>query len=430
MTDRWWAEVARIIGLVLAALMLGWLSGYVLLFLWLATLGYLIYHLVYIQRLEHWLRTGAGPPPRAGSGIWSEGFYQLQRMRQHHWRRKRTITQYLQRFRELTAAMPDATVVMRVGGEIEWFNEAAGRMLGLRSPQDVGQRIGNLVRHPSFAQHLRARRFSEPVEFPSPMHADMTLSVSIVPYGHEQLLLVGRDVTRLHRLERTRRDFVANVSHELRTPLTVIGGFLESLGEWEESLSADARYSMQLMEDQARRMRHIVDDLLLLSRLETNERPPRQTVVAMPALLQTLCAEAKGLSGSKHEIVLEAESDLLLRGAEEELHSAFTNLVSNAVRYTPVGGRITLRWFADARGAYFQVEDTGEGIAPQHIPRLTERFYRVDVGRSRQTGGTGLGLAIVKHVLERHQAQLRVESELGRGSCFSCDFPASLIVRQ
>src|SRR3569832_2687745 len=188
------------IGLVVAAVLLGWLSGHMLLILWLVTLGYLVFNLLHIQRLEHWLRVGAGPPPRGSSGIWNEVFYQLQRMRLHHWRRKRTMMQYLLRFRELTAAMPDATVVLRGVCEIEWFNEAAGRMLGLRSPQDVGQRIGNLVRHPSFAQHLRARRFSEPVEFPSPMHADMTLSVSIVPYGHEQLLLVGRDVTRLHRI--------------------------------------------------------------------------------------------------------------------------------------------------------------------------------------------------------------------------------------
>lgn len=430
MTERWWSEVARIVGLVVVALVLGWLSGHLLLFLWLGTLGYLITHLVFIQRLEHWLRTGAGPPPRGGIGIWSEIFYQLQRMRQIHWRRKRTITQYLHRFRELTAAMPDATVVLRIGGEIEWFNEAAGRMLGLRSPQDAGQRIGNLVRHPGFVQHLRAKRYSDPIEFPSPVQAGMTLSVSIVPYGHEQLLLVARDVTRLHRLEHTRRDFVANVSHELRTPLTVIGGFIESLGDWEQSLSSDARHSLQLMEDQTRRMRHIVDDLLLLSRLETDERPARQEVVYVPALVQLLYAEATSLSGGKHDISAEVQSDLLLRGAEEELHSAFANLVSNAVRYTPAGGRVRLRWFADARGAHFQVEDSGEGIAPQHIPRLTERFYRVDVGRSRQTGGTGLGLAIVKHVLERHQAQLRIESTLGQGSCFACDFPVSLIVKQ
>ena len=430
MTGPWWPEFGRMIGLVVAAVLLGWLSGHMLLILWLVTLGYLVFHLLHIQRLEHWLRVGAGPPPRGSSGIWNEVFYQLQRMRQHHWRRKRTMMQYLQRFRELTAAMPDATVVLRVGGEIEWFNEAAGRMLGLRSPQDVGQRIGNLVRHPAFVQHLRSRQYSDPVEFPSPVNADMTLSVNIVPYGQEQLLLVAPDVTRLHRLERIRRDFVANVSHELRTPLTVIGGFLETLNDSEESLSPDARRSLQLMEEQARRMRHLVEDLLLLARLETDERPPRQAVVAMSVLLQVLYGEARSLSAGRHIIELEATPDLSLLGAEEELRSAFINLISNAVRYTPQGGRITLRWYADADGAHFEVQDTGEGIAAHHIPRLTERFYRVDVGRSRQTGGTGLGLAIVKHVLERHHAQLRVESELGRGSGFICDFPENLIVRK
>ncbi len=415
--------------LAVAALLLGWLSGQVLFFLWLATTGYLIAHLLHVHRLEQWLRTGAGPPPRGGTGIWSEVFYQLQRMRQHHWRRKRTMTQYLQRFRELTAAMPDATVVLRTGGEIEWFNEAAGRMLGLRSPHDAGQRIVNLVRHPHFVDYLRERRFADPVEFPSPVNGDLVLSANVVPYGHEQLLLVARDVTRLHRLERTRRDFVANVSHELRTPLTVVRGFLEMLEDSRDDLSEEDLRSLHLMEEQARRMQRIVDDLLLLSRLETDERPPWRTRVAVPSLLEIITAEARALSAGKHTIQLEADPGLSLRGGEEELRSAFANLVINAVRYTPEGGTIHVRWYADAEAAYFQVSDTGVGIAPHHIPRLTERFYRVDVARSRQTGGTGLGLAIVKHVLERHEAHLQVESKVGQGSVFTCHFPLLLTTR-
>ncbi len=416
-------------GLIVAALLLGWLSGHVLFFLWLFTTGYLIAHLLRIRRLERWLSSGAGPPPHGGSGVWGEVFYQLQRMRQHHWRRKRTVTQYLQRFRELTAAMPDATVVLRTGGEIEWFNEAAGRMLGLRSPHDIGQRIANLVRHPVFIEHLRARHFTDPVEFPSPVNLDLVLSVSVVPYGQEQLLLVARDVTRLHRLERTRRDFVANVSHELRTPLTVLRGFVEMLEDGRENLTDEERRSLNLMDEQAKRMERIVNDLLLLSRLETDERPPRRGPVAVPALLELLNSEARAMSGTRHNIKFEVDAALSLRGGEDELRSAFTNLVSNAVRYTPEGGNIRIRWYADAQGAYFQVRDTGMGIAAHHIPRLTERFYRVDVARSRQTGGTGLGLAIVKHVLERHEAQLHVESTVGRGSVFTCHFPVSLVVR-
>lgn len=416
-------------GLIAAALLLGWLSGQVLFFLWLVTTGYLITHLIYIHRLEQWLRTGAGPPPRGGAGLWGEVFYQLQRMRQHHWRRKRRVAQYLQRFRELTAAMPDATVVLRTGGEIEWFNEAAGRMLGLRSPQDAGQRIVNLVRHPHFGEYLRERQFTDAVEFPSPVNGDLVLSANVVPYGQEQLLLVARDVTRVHRLERTRRDFVANVSHELRTPLTVVRGFLEMLEDGRDNMSEEDLRSLRLMEEQTRRMQRIVDDLLLLSRLETDERPPWRTLVAVPTLLNIITAEARALSAGKHTIHLDADAGLSLRGSEEELRSAFTNLVINAVRYTPEGGTIQIRWQADAEGAYFQVSDTGVGIAPHHIPRLTERFYRVDVARSRQTGGTGLGLAIVKHVLERHEAHLHIESKVGRGSVFVCRFPPSLTAR-
>lgn len=416
------------VGLLVAALVSGLVSGHVLLFLWLVTTGYLAWNLYKLQRLETWLSTGAGPPPRGGQGVWGEVYYQLYRLRQHHRRRKRTIAQYLHRFREFTAAMPDATVVLRPSGEIEWFNEAAGRLLGLRAPQDIGQRIINLVRHPIFIQHFRAQRFGDPVEFPSPDDEGMILSVSVVPYGREQLLLVARDNTRLHKLEQVRRDFVANVSHELRTPLTVISGFLETLADNPETRAQDRQHALELMSQQTTRMQHIVEELLLLARLETDQRPARQEEVAVPALLHTLHDEAQTLSGGKHDIRLEAERDLHLRGNPEELRSAFTNLVSNAVRYTPPGGHIVIRWYGDGAGAHFQVEDTGVGIAEHDIPRLTERFYRVDAARSRQSGGTGLGLAIVKHVLERHDATLEISSKLGVGSTFSCSFPPAAVV--
>ena len=429
MTNPWVAELTLVAALLGAALVLGWINGHVVLLVWLVTVGYLIFHLYKLYRLENWLSTGAGPPPRGGQGVWGEVYYQLYRLRQHHRRRKRTLAQYLHRFREFTAAMPDATVVLRTSGEIEWFNEAAGRLLGLRAPQDIGQRIMNLVRHPIFTQHFRAQRFGDSVEFPAPDDENMILAVSVVPYGKEQLLLVARDNTRLHKLEQVRRDFVANVSHELRTPLTVISGFLETLADFPRIDSKDRKHALQLMSQQTARMQHIVDDLLLLSRLETDQRPVRLEQVAVPDLLATTVDEAKTLSGGRHDIRIEMERDLHLHGNPEELRSAFTNLVSNAVRYSPEGGTITIRWFADARGAHFQVQDTGVGIAEHDIPRLTERFYRVDTARSRQSGGTGLGLAIVKHVLERHAATLEISSVLGAGSTFSCDFPSSEILR-
>lgn len=430
MINPWLAEITLIAGLLAVALLVGLLSGHVLLVVWLATVGYLGYHLYKLRRMEHWLSTGAGQPPRGGQGAWGEVYYQLYRLRQHHRRRKRTLAQYLQRFRELTAAMPDATVVLRTGsGEIEWFNSAAGRLLGLRAPQDIGQRIMNLVRHPVFIRYFYGQRFSDPVEFPSPVNQALMLSVSLVPYGKEQLLLVARDNTRLHKLEQVRRDFVANVSHEMRTPLTVIGGFLETLVDDPDTRPQDRQHALQLMGEQTRRMQHIVDDLLLLSRLETDQRPVGRERVEVPAMLNTLCDEAKTLSGGKHDIRLRAEAGLCLQGNAEELRSAFTNLVSNAVRYTPAGGEIEIRWFADEAGAHFQVRDNGVGVAEHDIPRLTERFYRVDAARSRQTGGTGLGLAIVKHVLERHNGVLHVASVLGVGSTFSCDFPSVAVVR-
>ena len=429
MTNPWVAELSLVAALLAAALLLGWINGHVMLLVLLVTVGYLAFHLYKLYRLENWLSTGAGPPPRGGQGVWGEVYYQLYRLRQHHRRRKRSLAQYLHRFREFTAAMPDATVVLRTSGEIEWFNEAAGRLLGLRAPQDIGQRILNLVRHPVFTQHFRAQRFGDSVEFSAPNDEGMILAVSVVPYGKEQLLLVARDNTRLHKLEQVRRDFVANVSHELRTPLTVISGFLETLADFPRIGSQDRQHALQLMSQQTVRMQRIVDDLLLLSRLETDQRPVRQEQVAVPDMLQTLYEEAKTLSGGQHEIRLEVENDLHVHGNQEELRSAFINLVSNAVRYTPAGGTITIRWFADAGGAHFQVRDTGGGIAEHDIPRLTERFYRVDTARSRQSGGTGLGLAIVKHVLERHDAELEITSKLGAGSTFSCDFPSTAILR-
>ena len=429
MINPWVAELSLVAALLAAALLLGWINGHVMLLVWLVTAGYLAFHLYKLYRLENWLSSGGGQPPRGGQGVWGEVYYQLYRLRQHHRRRKRTLAQYLHRFREFTAAMPDATVVLRTGGEIEWFNEAAGRLLGLRAPQDIGQRIMNLVRHPVFTQHFRAQRFGDSVEFPAPDNEGMILSVSVVPYGKEQLLLVARDNTRLHKLEQIRRDFVANVSHELRTPLTVISGFLETLADFPRIRSEDRQHAVQLMSQQTARMQHIVDDLLLLSRLETDQRPVRQEQVSVPDLLLILRDEAETLSGGQHEIRLEAERDLNLQGNPEELRSAFTNLVSNAVRYTPAGGKIIIRWFADGGGAHFQVQDTGVGIAEHDVPRLTERFYRVDTARSRQSGGTGLGLAIVKHVLERHDAALEISSHLGVGSIFSCTFPSSAILR-
>lgn len=426
MSNSWSAEIWRIIGLLVIGLVVGLIFDYVLISLFLSTLFYLAWHIYNLVRLDRWLRQGKKSDlPQAG-GVWGEIYYQLHRLQQRNRKRKRKLAAQLNRFQESTAAMPDAMVVLNEIGGIEWWNEAATRLLGLRSPQDLGQRIDNLVRFPAFTQYLAADNFSERVEMPSPNDDRIMLSVQIISYGNNQRLFVARDVTPLHRLEQIRRDFIANVSHELRTPLTVMVGFLETILDADSDIAKSWGRSLHLMQQQAQRMQRIVEDLLLLSRLESNQKVTNETEVQVPPLLFAIREEALALSGDKrHRIELNIDSDLWLKGSETELRSAFSNLVFNAVQYSPADATIYLYWHAENDHVYFSVRDTGIGIAAHHIPRLTERFYRADTGRSRENGGTGLGLAIVKHVLNRHQAQLQIESEVGKGSKFTCVFPRS-----
>jgi len=288
---------------------------------------------------------------------------------------------------------------------------------------DARQPITNLVRQPEFVSYVLARDFSAPLELATARGDGMVLSVQLVPYEDSSWLLLSRDVTQATRLEAVRRDFVANVSHELRTPLTVLVGFLETLRDPGHDLGQSGRY-LELMDEQARRMQRILDDLLALSTLESAPEPPGDERVSMDGVLQRVRIEVEALSAGNHRVRLDATPGYDLLGSEPELVSAFANLASNAVRYTPAGGEIRLEWRAGPDGATFAVEDSGIGIEPEHIPRLTERFYRVDRGRSRATGGTGLGLAIVKHALARHQATLQIKSEPGKGSRFSARFPA------
>lgn len=431
MHPGWIRELWYIAGLALTFLIIGLIAGHALFFLLLAVLGYLLWHVLNVLRLQHWLRDSKKLQPPVSKGVWGEVFNDLYRLQVRDRKRKRKLARLLNRFQEATSALPDATAVLSDRGDIEWFNDAAQKLLGLRTPGDVGHRVANLVRHPHFIEFLQAGDYTKSVEIPSPVDNGILLTVFIVPYGKEKRLLVARDITRLHHLEQVRRDFVANVSHELRTPLTVINGFLETLSEDAVECPPPWQRSLQLMRQQASRMQNIVNDLLMLSKLETGQSAHTKQSVAVPEILQTLLREARALSAERaHRIELEVDTSLWLQGNHDELHSAFSNLVFNAIQYTPAQGSIGIRWFADAQGAHLVVSDTGEGIAPHHLPRLTERFYRVDAGRSRQSGGTGLGLAIVKHVLNRHGAQLRIHSELGKGSTFTCDFPVDLVLPQ
>lgn len=426
MSKPWVAEFWRYILLMGVSLIVGGLIDSYAVGLFLGSTAYLGWNLFNLHRLDRWLERGRKLQPPEAPGLWGEVFYHLYQMQKRNRSRKRKLKAYLKRFRESTAVTPDATVVLGGSGEILWWNAAATRLIGLKHPHDVGQRLINLIRIPAFTEFCASGEYENTLEFPSPKDASIQLSVRVVPYGKNQLLVVARDITRLHRLEEMRRDFVANVSHELRTPLTVIHGFLETMEEADDEWSRHWARSLGLMLQQSERMERIVEDLLMLSRLETDERPSYTATVDVAGMIEEIAEEARALSGSRgHHIVVECDRGQLLEGSAKELRSAFSNLVFNAVQYTPEGESITLSWLGDEEGALFRVQDRGEGIAPQHIPRLTERFYRVDVGRSRERGGTGLGLAIVKHVLTRHGGHLEIDSVLGEGSIFTCRFPTA-----
>ncbi len=345
---------------------------------------------------------------------------------------RRKLVAMLRAYRALADALPDAVIVAeRESQRIAWFNPAATRLLDLRSPRDIDAPLGERLQAWPIARWLAAGRMAEPLgDLQSPLDSSVRLSLRLVPYSDDLWLLIVRDVTRLVRLEHMRRDFVANVSHELRTPLTVLHGYLEMLSESGPGPAEHDEWTpiVAEMQRQSQRMTQLVEDLLTLSRLESRDTLPEDTV-AMAPMLSTLRREAEALSQGAHAITVEDLAQLDLCGSQHELHSAFSNLVSNAVRYTPAGGRIAIRLERSADGgAELSVSDSGQGIAAEHLPRLTERFYRVSTSRSRESGGTGLGLAIVKHVLGLHQAHLEVESSPGEGSRFSCVFPPGRVL--
>lgn len=423
-----WFELWRIVGLALLALVLGWMVGAPLVCLLIAAAAYIAWSLFNLRRLLRYLRGGEATELPAASGWWGEAFDELYRQQRRNRRRRQRARELINRFRESTDAMPDGTVVTDDEGVIQWWNQTAASLFGLHAPRDTGQRISNLVRHPRFVSYMDRGEFSRPVVFPAPVDSSRSLSVTVVPYGNQQRLLMIRDITRELRLEGMRRDFVANISHELRTPLTVIAGFVETLRTAEDECAARWGRTLELMQQQSDRMTSLVEDLLTLARLEHSEAPA-EAIVPVPDLLEALHREAGALSGGRgHRIALESDPNLYLRGAARELDSAFKNLITNAVHYTPAGGEISIRWWGDAEGAHFAVKDSGIGIAAQHIPRLTERFYRVEAGRSRESGGTGLGLAIVKHVLMRHGGRLEIQSRPREGSLFVCHFPPERVL--
>lgn len=392
----------------------------------------LVHHLTHLQRLAAWVRAPIGTPVPYGAGIWGEVFSALHRRSGTASDRHAQLAAALARFTDAAQAMPDGVVILTAENEIAWVNRAAEVHFGLDSRRDIGAPITNLVRDPEFVSYLAAREYAEPLLLRGLRAPDQSVSAQAVPFGAEQKLILSRDVTHFERLDNVRRDFVANVSHELKTPLTAVVGFIETLRDDRHSLTPDdTERFLALASEQALRMQRLVEDLLTLSRLETAAAPAIEEEVDVSALLAEVIRDAQALSAGRHSISLEAGAPARLLGSHSELRSAFVNLATNAVRYTPAGGRIAIRWQTgrDGSGA-FSVEDNGIGIDAGHIPRLTERFYRVDRGRSRESGGTGLGLAIVKHVLTRHDARLEIESAPGRGSAFTARFPATRVLAQ
>ena len=407
---------------------LGWFAGSV----WAGISGalalYLAWNLWQLRELWFWLQHRSVADPPHAAGLWGDVVAQVVRLHRRKRFHKERLTRLFRELRRSTAAMPDGVIMLDPQGEIVWFNRKAGELLDLSRRADLGIRIDNLVRHPDFVKYLHSGQYSLPlvvrIDAPNERH----LAFQLISYGEDQRLLMLRDVTREVRLEQMRKDFVANASHELRSPLTVVAGYLETFGG--DPNLGELAAPIAEMRRQTDRMTRIVEDLLALSRFEANDAPIKGQpidVVAMAALLRK-----DVLARPTHPRIVEVatDSDAWLVGDEAMVQSAFSNLVDNAAKYTPPEGSMLIRWWTDDEGAHFSVRDTGPGIPAEHIPRLTERFYRVDPGRSRETGGSGLGLAIVKHALHRHGGRLDIESIAGRGSTFTCHFPPERILER
>ncbi|PJE44248.1 MAG: PAS domain-containing sensor histidine kinase [Pseudomonas sp.] len=424
--------IRRLLLLVSVCLLLGLITGEYAWALVIGLAGYLGWHLQQLLRLHKWLRTRQGDEaPPDGYGLWGEVFDSIYHLQRRDQKVRGRLQAVIDRVQESTAALKDAVIMLDRDGNLEWWNIAAEKLLGLKTPQDSGQQITNLVRDPRFIEYFENHNYIEPLELPSPVSDRLRLQFHITQYGNREHLMLVRDITRLFQLEQMRKDFVANVSHELRTPLTVISGYLETLLDNVEDVNPRWLRALQQMQQQGGRMQNLLNDLLLLAKLEATDYPSDNQPVAVDLLLLSIKNDAQALSGERHHrISLEADPHLKLKGSETELRSAFSNLVFNAVKYTPDEGSIQIRWWGDEQGAHLSVLDSGLGIEAKHLPRLTERFYRVDSSRASNTGGTGLGLAIVKHVLLRHRARLDITSTLGKGSTFTCHFPTLQMVRR
>lgn len=417
-------ELVGIASLFVLALLIGGFSGY---WAWGLLLAFCLYLARNLFHFIHFLKLVRSPkliPTQPPFGVWGDiydAYFEKLYREKRHIKRLRSETAQVQQAMNL---LPDAHISLTRKFRIEWVNHSAEALLGLRQ-SDVGQKITNLLRQSEMLHYLQSGDFDDSVEFYASIESTRRLSAQIVPYFEKHYLLIIRDITDEHNLAKIRRDFVANASHELRTPLTVLSGYLELMLDQREHLDALWHEPLAQMHSQSIRMQNIINDLLTLSNIESDTAMTDMQSIDVVAMLKVLQTDATSLSDGRHQIEFEYKTDACIQGRAEPLRSVFVNLISNAVRYTPEGGRIWVRWYQHSDHLIFEVQDTGIGIAREHIPRLTERFYRVDTARSRGIGGTGLGLAIVKHIIEKHRAKLVINSRLQVGSTFRCEFPIS-----
>ncbi|WP_305423078.1 phosphate regulon sensor histidine kinase PhoR [Photobacterium leiognathi] len=424
----WKKLVWELILFYLPWIILGMIFVHLPWFLLAATWIQLIWHFHNQLKMSDWLWKDRSLTPPSGSGSWEPLFNGMYRLQQRNRRRRKELTTLIRRFRNGAESLPDAVVVFRSEGNIVWCNKLAQQLLGLRWPDDAGQPISNLLRSPDFVRYLSRQSFDTPLEITSPMNYDRTLELRIMRYTEGEYLMAVRDVSQLKQLEGMRRNFFANVSHELRTPMTVLQGYLEMSSDPDMLVGPMWDRAHGVMTEQLARMNALVEQLLTLSKIEAAPTIELEDEVDVPAMLDILEKEAVSLSGDKNQqISFDVDHSLKVLGDDDQLRSAISNLVYNAVKHTPADADINVRWYRVANGARLEVTDSGEGIAAQHIHRLTERFYRVDKARSRETGGSGLGLAIVKHALSHHDSHLEIESELEKGSTFSFTLPSRLV---
>ena len=432
MIDIRWKAALFICALSIVSVFL-WLISSLVTALVVFTLGLLLYvarHIYWIHQLNTWLQTPDLRQVPEGSGLWEDVYSSLLKYERNNMLKQTELNSALERFQIVANAIPDGLVILSAANTIEWCTSHAEYQLGLNLETDKNLPIVNLLRSSHFIAYLYNEVYDEPFKLKDIKSTESTLEIWLIPLATKQKLLISRDITQIEKVDAMRRDFIANVSHELRTPLTVVGGFIETLSDMEGAIPSNIRSYFGMMQDQTTRMRRLIEDLLTLSHIESNTQAPDNNPINMSMLMNMLLNDANALSQGKHKISAQTNPHFDLSGAVDELQSALGNLVSNAIRYTPEGGEINISWQLRNNQGIFSVTDNGIGIDQQHIHRLTERFYRVDRGRSRETGGTGLGLSIVKHILTRHQAKLEITSELGTGSTFSAVFPKARMIQK